>query len=794
MKFVSEVITLKQAYLRYAESFPKGRVKSAKTALVRYLLPYPGLGLNFHVDANKPLSPKQVSEGLDLAQTLKLEIFSDIDRTLSWQEKVFIALSVNSNVRGVFKFYLKHFLVWCQEQGWLQPKQPDEWTIPVSSSAPTRRHNRGNLANYPVTSRRSALPFRVKPEQLSRELQSDLKNYEAFWTEVNYSAGVRPIPREVEEITYELCFRLTLQFLGWLSLDKLDYYERMRQNAYQKRNENSAYESDWLLVDIDPPMWLKELHRRYPPIPLQGLKLENLVSVVKVHYIASMQSNVEDELQKKAPSEAEDEIELCIAELQAELKAKSVTLSFGLGLKLGTLIAKNKSVAHEVKQLNQIIQKEKVKEDLKAAALDAATKVSQLFNDFVKWSKYQYNPLKKVDGYRISTNSIQKFIHALLNLTKFLYREITDSTMHPNYSDIPVVMELRKLRSKEESSPSQPNPVSPIRRSPTWNELGDLLKQLLDKCSPRLHPHKKWNTNLGRLRTQETVARDVQRYLVIAFFRMVSPDRQHVVRELRVHDTLRLYWINWNTGQKEEAFWNTATKRYRVYYNTYTKLYYSDVSDAKDHCGNIPESPKGKAFEWVVDLDATQTKIDQKNAYRIPRIYNTELEAWLHGREDCSETWHNWPSRSGTAEKSRYREEQFNWCGYVEPDTNLLLGFRQALQPNHDFVFTQPNGHPFSGKGLKSFYEHILWAPLGIRSSPHDVRKSATSYFKRKGMTDAESASLAKIKSHSIEMQDSSSYNQLDALEKTARASEMIINEFLEQQGLDLEHYGLAEP
>ena len=61
-------------------------------------------------------------------------------------------------------------------------------------------------------------------------------------------------------------------------------------------------------------------------------------------------------------------------------------------------------------------------------------------------------------------------------------------------------------------------------------------------------------------------------------------------------------------------------------------------------------------------------------------------------------------------------------------------------------------------------------------------------------MTDAESASLARIKSHSTEMQDSSSYNQLDALEKTARASEMIVNEFLEQQGLDPKHYGLAEP
>ena len=89
-------------------------------------------------------------------------------------------------------------------------------------------------------------------------------------------------------------------------------------------------------------------------------------------------------------------------------------------------------------------------------------------------------------------------------------------------------------------------------------------------------------------------------------------------------------------------------------------------------------------------------------------------------------------------------------------------------------------------------YDAILWRFLGIRSNPHAIRSAAIGYFKTKGMTDAENASLAKLKSHSTKMQDSPAYNKLSALEKTARASEMIVNDFLEEYGLDPDEYGLV--
>ncbi|MCY6494583.1 hypothetical protein [Leptolyngbya sp. GGD] len=757
-----------------------------KTAIVRYLLPHPGFKLNFDVVAGQPLRRQQAARGLELASTINIEELSDLDRVLSWQEKVFITLDVKPNVRGVYKSHLKHFLTWCQEQGFLRPQREEEWAIPVCYPGAKRTQSYGDKTAYPITNRHLLVPYRLKLEQLSECMQQQFREFESFWVDPHYS-GYRPIPGAVEEMTYELCFRFILQLLGWLVLDKVDYYHQMRQHAHSKQERNPRYESDWLLVDSRPPVWIEELNKKYPPKNPDQIILEDLIPIIDIRSSNLDAWIVDDTLQQNSPDVSNQEL---LDEIQAELSAKNVSLSFGLVAKLGQALQQSHRL-EEIRALRNLVQREEARERSKLAAQGAAQSVRSFLNNYIRWLKYQHNPLHKADGYRISSNYILKFYHGSMNWAKFLYRNITDSTMYPDYRDIAVIMELRKMRSEEENAPSRPNNISPVKRNPAWQELGRLLKKLLELCSPRLKVDEKWNINSGRLRLQRAVAKDFQRYLIVMFFRTIAPDRQHVVRELRVHDTLRLYHLNSEVEQHEEAPWDSKSKRYKVYYNTYTKLYYLDPADAKDETGNVPHRPIGKPFEWVVDLDATQTKTDRESSYRIPKIYNPELQAWLYGREDYSETWHNWPSRSGTKQKNRYRLEQFNWCGFVVPETKQLSGFRDIFQPNHDYVFTQKNGNPFSGKSLRGLYENIIWSHLGIRANPHGVRSSATDYFERQGMTDAESKSLAILKNHSPEMQDSSAYNKLKALEKTALASQMITEDFLREFGLNPDKYGL---
>jgi len=786
MLAVEKATSLTTAYELYGQAFPV-KARAVKTAIVRYLLPYPDLKLDFKVFPQQPLARRQAARGLELAHELDIEIFSDIDRVLSWQEKVFITLNANPNTRAVFKSYLKHFLTWCQEQGLLKPKHFEAWSIPVSFPDLNRKHALGDKKSYPITNRYVLVPYRLKLEQLSQAIQKEFREFEAFWMDPHYE-GCRPTPGVVEEMTYDLCFRFILQLLGWLALDKVGYYRNMCNYARYMRERNPRHQSDWLLVDPCPPVWIEELNEKYPPKNADQITLEELVPVIDTRRNRLDAWIVDDTSEQDLHNIDGRQL---LDEIQAELAVKNVSLSFNLVIKLGQALQQDKNL-EEIKLLKNIVQREQAKERVDLAAQDAAQSVHGLLNGYIKWLKYQHNPLNRTDGYRISSGYILKFYHAEMNLAKFLYRDITNSAMHPGYRDIPIIMELRKMRSQEENSPSQPNDLNPVKRNPAWKEIGQILKKLLVLCSPRHKVDEKWNTNVGRLRSQRGVARDFQRYLIVLFFRIIAPDRQHVVRQLRVHDTLRLYFINWDTRNYEEAPWDSKSKRYKVYYNTHTKLYYLDPADAKDEKGNVPSNPKGKQFEWVVELDVTQTKTDRESSYRIPKIYNPELQAWLYGKEDYSETWHNWPSRGGTNQKSRHREEQFNWCGYIVSETKQLSGFRDIFQPNHDYVFTQAAGGPFSVKSLGSFYETIIWNQLGVRTSPHGVRSSATNYFERQGMTDAESKSLATLKNHSPEMQNSSAYNQLGALEKTALASEMITKDFLKEHGLDPEQYGLA--
>lgn len=783
---VKKSTSLRAAYDRYAIAFPS-RAYSLKTALVRYLLPYPGLKLDFQVIADQKLGRQQTARGLELAQTINIEDLSDIDRVLSWQAQVFIALDTNRNVRSVFKSYLKHFLVWCQEQGWLKSQRCEKWAIPVNSPSSSRKASYGSKQEHPITNRHLLVPYRIKLEQFSEPVQQQFREFEAFWMDPYYSDR-RPIPGAVEEMTYELCFRFILQFLGWLVLDKVNYYHEMRKYAYSMQAKDAQYDSDWLLVDPHPPTWIEALNKKYPPKNVDQMTLEDLIPVIDIRS-SSLDNWIVDDVSKQNTSKFDSQ--QLFDEIQAELSAKDVSLSFSLTARLVQVLQQNQE-NDEIKTLRKIVQRDQAQERANLAAQQAAQWVRSFLNDYVKWLKYQHNPFNRTDGYRIGSSYALRFYHANMNLAKFLYRNITDPTMHPDYRDITVVMELRKMRSEEENNPTKPNNINPIKRNPSWQEIGHLLKKLLELCSPRFEIDQPWRSNLGRLRSQTAVARNFQRYLILMFFRTIAPDRQHVVRELRVHDTLRLYHLNWETGEHEEAPWDSKFKRYQAYYNTCTKLYYLDPADAKDEKGNVPCHPPGRAFEWIVCLDKTQTKTDRESSYRIPKIYNPELQAWLYGREDYSETWQNWPILKGTNQRSRYRFGQFNWCGYIIPETKHLSGFRDVFQPNHDYVFTQTNGKPYSAKSLRELYESMIWRHLGIRANPHGVRSSATSYFERQGMTDAETKSLANLKNHSPEMQDSSAYNKLQALEKTARASQMIMKDFLKDHGLDPDEYGLA--
>lgn len=779
-----EITTLDAAYQKYAPCFPNKAAK-VKTALFHYLLPYKGFGFNFQVLPGEQLHNEKLELAWKLASQIKLEDLSVIAKVLTWQEEVFNSINASRSVRRPNKHYLKHFLEWCKNEGLTTTNQPNDWAVPQSLPGVSKAyHRRGGREKQLILNRRPLLEYSADLELLSDSMKKQIEEFTSFWTCQHYE-GVRPIPQLVDLSTHESRLDHLSYIIGWFALDKLDYHQRMWESSHTRKEKDPDFHSEWLLIEPEPPMWLKEMSCQYPPRSLNSIKLSELVPVIEIR---------PDKLSLEfSPSIPQNNTSNSLLQaIQNELQAQNATLSFDTIIQLGQALNQNQTFVEEVSKLNLITAKTIAQEKANADIQKACEQIRSLVKNFLRWLEYQHNPTNSENGYRISPNYRAGFCVALMNLAKYFYREMTNPRMKDDYQDIEIIMEIRNLKKEELSINFKPNHINPIKRNPTWQELGKLLKDLLVACAPRRQiigsPDYQ---NMGPLRKQSAVATDLQKYLIMMFFRLISPDRQHIIRNLKLHNTLKLCWINWDNRTYEEAPWDAAIKRYKAHYNTKTKLYYLDKNDVKDEKGNAVCKPQGKAFSWVVFLDATQTKIDQENAYRVPKIYNPELEAWLHGREDYSETWFNWPKVKG-AHSNKFSKKQYYWCGYINIENDEKLGFREIFKPTHDFVFTQQNGKVYSRSNMCRLYDAILWRFLGIRSNPHAVRSAAIGYFKTKGMTDAENESLAKLKSHSSKMQDSPTYNKLLALEKTAKASEMIVNDFLEEYNLDPTEFGLV--
>jgi hypothetical protein len=779
------VSSLYEALMAYFEEFP-GRKTGIKTAIFRFLLPFSGFQLDCQTKANVPLSREETKRRLELTRELSLDLFHDVHKVVSWQEQVFVDLQTPANVRGVYKCHLNHFLSYCKERDWLVAPEPKKWAIPLNHPKDLPVKAQEPKSNHPITQRHNLIRYRAKIENLSESVQQEIKLCRAFWTDPFY--GARPITELIDLETFDQYENYTLQIIGWLTLDKINYHKRMVERAKVNKQNDFSYQPDWLDVSEEPPVWLQELQQKYPPKPLGTFTLDDFFPVVELRLDA-----LANEYKHQHVMIDEVNSQTVLEHLCHELEAQNATLSFDLGLQIGQVVQNNKLLVEQLNELNRTNELNRMKEKAQAEAIAAGDYARDLFGDLFRWISYQHNPLSKQDGYHIGKYYRHRICYTLMNWAKFRYRKITNPLMSPNYRDIPIVMILRAIRDETEALVLPKNYVSPLKKVPKWQELGEVLKRLLEDCAPRYKIREEdCRQNSGVIRKQTAVSKSFQRYLIVLFFRLVSPDRQHVIRNLKVGTSLKLCHIDLDAELIDEAPWNPQEKRYRAYYNNITKLYYLDPADACDEMGNAPTNPKGKPYEWMVDLDATETKIDKESCYRIPKIYNPELQAWLYGRLDYSGTWHNWPTYKGTQQKGRYRKQQFNWCGYVDIDNGKTYGFRDIFNPNHDFVFTQTNGKPFGVRNLSDIYDTLIWKYLNVRSAPHDVRRASTTHYKRKGMTSAQSESLAHIKSHSQHTQDSSAYNKMGALEKTKLASEMIVNEFLDEQGLDPDEYGLA--
>ena len=117
----------------------------------------------------------------------------------------------------------------------------------------------------------------------------------------------------------------------------------------------------------------------------------------------------------------------------------------------------------------------------------------------------------------------------------------------------------------------------------------------------------------------------------------------------------------------------------------------------------------------------------------------------------------------------------------IYPELEVWLNrWRQVLSPNHNFVFTQLNGNPYTSTSLRSLFRHAIYRAScvlfgeGKAVNPHLVRDMAVTYFVREGASEAQMDALAIGMKHSRQTQKEI-YDRRTQHEKVAPAQDMML-------------------
>ena len=273
----------------------------------------------------------------------------------------------------------------------------------------------------------------------------------------------------------------------------------------------------------------------------------------------------------------------------------------------------------------------------------------------------------------------------------------------------PVVMELvRVQRGSKTLATKGSHAADEAAKWLDWPDYLRLVETLKLECAPLNHA--------GDQRPDRDVAMAVQRYLLFAILACV-PDRQRTLRELELGRTLVC-------EETDEIL---------------------DDSEAETGTGTVAARRRRWTVQHAPEDYKTGGAYGARPALVLdPRLYPA-LEAWLFGPEEDDV-----PS---------------------DPDSGYSdWGFRAALAPSHDRVFTRPNGEAWTVSELSRTFSRAAMRLTGKKTNPHLVRDMVITHVRGEGLaTDAELEALSLYMGHSVAMQKGT-YDRRTQQQKVAPA------------------------
>jgi hypothetical protein len=321
-------------------------------------------------------------------------------------------------------------------------------------------------------------------------------------------------------------------------------------------------------------------------------------------------------------------------------------------------------------------------------------------------------------GIAATTEAFQ--LRSLIAIAKWLHPPHANGAREEKY-ERPVVMELvRVQRGGKTLAAKGAHVADEAAKWLDWPAYLALVETLRRECAPLTH--------LGDQRSDGDVACAVQRYLLFAILASV-PDRQRTLRELRLGKTL-----------VRETFDEVADRSETGRSETRRRLESSSSRAAAGSCGTHPRTTR----------PATRTaRVPTSSSTRgsTPRS-SSGSSAWI----------------TNSRATARRQASDVADAGYSD------WGHRAALAPTHDFVFTRPNGSPWTVSELSRTFSRTSLRLTGKKTNPHLVRDMVVTHVRGAGLaSDAELEALAMYMGHSVAMQKGT-YDRRTTQQKVAPA------------------------
>lgn len=318
----------------------------------------------------------------------------------------------------------------------------------------------------------------------------------------------------------------------------------------------------------------------------------------------------------------------------------------------------------------------------------------------------------------IGPGTVRVLLSSIVNVSKFIYKDETNRMLADNCDDIPATIMLRKLSRKYDKKYATYRKVhnqNTDGKMMPWATVQDVLekKRMFFEGGVYINEKKLKKDKI----TDHTLADDLQRFLLLAFFTIMPPDRQRTIRELIYGTTLRYGFIddNYNFISADKlTSWKT---QYYIY------LGEKDYKTWKTH------------GRWFAPVPNKKFDIPNKG-----KSFYDYLKQWLSD-------------------------------GYIDKNGEKQ-GYRNALNPKTQTFFVDRYGGQMSDNAVTNKIRNMIYSYTAIPSTPHTLRHIFSSRIYQGDIDEATLKAFHVWMKHSPK--EAKTYTHLKQSEKIAKAIEAI--------------------